>query len=95
MSEKAAKQAAELAAIPDDEIANLRASLISKGDDKSLKQAVVLGKEIARREKPEIDARAAGIKALRDKIVERVKDLAKAGTQDAEDKLVAALNALS
>ena len=56
MSEKAAKQAAELAAIPDDEIANLRATLISKGDDKSLKQAVVLGKEIARREKPEIDA---------------------------------------
>ena len=95
MSEKAAKQAAELAAIPDDEIANLRASLISKGDDKSLKQAVVLGKEIARREKPEIDARAAGIKALRDKLIERVKDLAKAGTADAEDKLIAALNALS
>ena len=95
MSEKAAKQAAELAAIPDDEIANLRATLISKGDDKSLKQAVVLGKEIARREKPEIDARAAGIKALRDKLIERVKDLAKAGTADAEDKLIAALNALS
>ena len=55
----------------------------------------MLGKEIARREKPEIDARAAGIKALRDKLIERVKDLAKAGTQDAEDKLVAALNALS
>ena len=95
MSDKAAKQAAELAAIPDDEIGELRAALIAKGDDKSLKQAVALGKEITRREKPEIDARAAGLKALRDKVIERAKDLAKAGTQDAEDKLIAALNALS
>lgn len=95
MSEAKEKRAAELAAIPDDEIENLRATLISKGDDKSLKQAVALGQEIARRQKPEIDARAAGLKALRDKVIERAKDLAKAGTADAEDKLIFALNALS
>ena len=95
MSEAKEKRAAELAAIPDDEIENLRAALISKGDDKSLKQAVALGQEIKRREKPEIDARAAGLKALRDKVIERAKDLCKAGTADAEDKLIAALNALS
>ena len=95
MSEAKEKRAAELAAIPDDEIENLRATLISKGDDKSLKQAVALGQEITRRQKPEIDARAAEVKAIRDKLIERAKDLAKAGTEDALDKMIRALNALS
>jgi hypothetical protein len=95
MSEKAAKQAEALAKLGDAEIESKRAALIERGDTAAMREALTLSKELDRRAKPEIDARAAGLKALRDKIVERVKDLAKAGTQDAEDKLVAALNALS
>ena len=95
MSEKAAKQAEALAKLSDAEIESKRAALIERGDTAAMREALTLSKELDKRAKPEIDARAASLKALRDKVIERVKDLAKAGTQDAEDKLVAALNALS
>lgn len=95
MSEKAAKQAEAMAALSDDQLEAKRTELIEKGDTKSMREALALSKEIDKRTKPALDARAAGIKALRDKVIERAKDLAKAATPDAEDKLIAALNALS
>ena len=95
MSDKAAKQAEAMAALSNEQIEAKRAELIERGDTSAMREALALSKELDKRAKPEIDARAAGLKALRDKVIERAKDLAKAGTQDAEDKLVAALNALS
>ena len=94
MSDKAAKQAEAMAALTDSQIEAKRAELIDKGDTKSMREALALSKELDKRAKPEIDARQAGLKALRDKVIERAKDLAKAGTQDAEDKLVTALGIL-
>ena len=95
MSEKAAKRAAELAAKSDVQLEAERAELVEKGDSKSMRVATELAREIEKRAKPEIDARAASMKALRDKVIERAKDLCKAGTADAEDRLISALNALS
>lgn len=95
MSEKAAKRAAELAAKSDSQLEAERAALVESGDSKSMRKATELAKEIEKRAKPQIDARAASMKALRDKVIERAKDLCKAGTADAEDRLISALNALS
>ena len=95
MSEKAAKRAAELAAKSDAQLEAERAALVESGDSKSMRKATELAKEIEKRAKPQIDARAASMKALRDKVIERAKDLCKAGTADAEDRLISALNALS
>ena len=95
MSDKAAKQAEAMAALSDAQIEAKRDELIGKGDTSSMREALALSKELDKRAKPELDARAAGLKALRDKVIERAKDLCKAGTADAEDKLIAALNALS
>jgi len=81
------KEIAKLADFSDAELVEKRQSLLSKGDDASVREALKLGKEVKRRNAESVDAEKAQTKALVDKIVTRVKELAKAGTDDANDLL--------
>ena len=95
MAAKRAEQAAKYADQTDGQLIEARAALLAKGDSKSIKSAMEIVKEIERREKPVLDAAATARKAVLDKLVSRAKELAKAGTDDADAKLTAALLALS
>jgi len=91
---KAAKRAEEidkLAAFGDGELLDLRDSHLRKGDSKSIAQAQKLAKELERRNASELDAEKIQRKATADKIIARVKELAKAGTTDADSMLYQAL----
>lgn len=95
MAAKRAEQAAKFAEKSDGELLETRTALLAKGDSKSVKAAMEIVREIERREKPILDAAEAARKAVLDKLVKRAKELAKAGTDDADAKLTAALLALS
>lgn len=95
MAKKRAEQAAKFADKSDGELAEQKAELLAKGDTKSIAQAQAIGKELDRREKPAIDAAQSQRVAIRDKLIARAKDLCKAGTADADEKLIAALQALA
>jgi hypothetical protein len=86
-AEAKAKEVAKLAEFSDAELVEKRQSLLSKGDDASVREALKLGKEVKRRNAESVDAEKAQTKALVDKIVTRVKELAKANTDDANDLL--------
>lgn len=95
MAKKRAEQAAKFADKTDGELIEARAALAAKGDTKSLAQAKLIAKELETREKPAIDAAQALRVQLRDKLITRAKELCKAGTTDADNMLIAALQALS
>lgn len=95
MAKKRAEQIAKFEAKSDGELLEQKAALLAKGDTKSIAQAQAIGKEIDRREKPAIDAAQSARVAVRDKLIARAKDLCKAATADADEKLIAALQALS
>lgn len=95
MAKKRAEQAAKFEAQSDGELLEKRAELAAKGDTKSLAEARIIAKELERREKPAIDAAQSARVAVRDKLIARAKELCKAGTADADEKLIAALQALS
>ena len=95
MAAKRAEQVAKFADKSDGELIETRAALLSKGDSKSVKAAMEIVKEIERREKPVLDAAETARKAVLEQLVKRAKELAKAGTDDADAKLTAALLALS
>jgi len=86
---------AKLAAFGDGELDNLKSVLLARGDAKSVREAQKLIKEIDRRNATELDAAKAQRKALSDKLIARVKELAKAGTDDADELLISALQMLS
>jgi hypothetical protein len=86
-AEAKAKEVAKLAEFSDAELVEKRQSLLSRGDDASVREALKLGKEVKRRNAESLDAEKAQTKALVDKIIARVKDLAKSGTDDANDLL--------
>lgn len=86
-AEAKAKEVAKLADFSDAELVEKRQSLLSRGDDASVREALKLGKEVKRRNADAADAEKAQVKALVDKITARVKELAKAGTDDAIDLL--------
>jgi hypothetical protein len=65
------------------ELEEKRQALRSLDTDASNREADSIKKEIKRRTADAIDAEKAQVTALRDKIVARVKDLAKSGTPDA------------
>jgi hypothetical protein len=94
MAKKRAEQAKVFEAKSDGELLEDKQALLAKGDTKSIAQAQAVAKEIERREKPLLDAEEVGRKAIRDKIIARAKELAKAGTADADAKLTSALLAL-
>lgn len=95
MAKKRAEQAAKFEAKSDGELIEAKADLLAKGDTKSIAQAQTIAKELERREKPSIDAAQSARVAVRDKLIARAKDLCKAGTADADEKLIAALQTLS
>jgi len=70
-------------------------AMLAKGDVKSIKAAQAVAKEIERREKPALEAVVKDCAALRDKLIARAKEVAKLGTDDSVELLIAALSALS
>ena len=94
---KAAAKAAEIAKLAefgDGELTDLKSDLLTKGDAKSLREALKLNKEIERRNATELEAAKAQRKAIADKLIARVKELTKAGTDDADALLISALQLL-
>jgi hypothetical protein len=95
MAKKRAELAAKFADKSDGELLELRSELAAKGDTKSLAQARIIAKELETREKPALDA-AQGLRVqMRDKLIARAKELCKAGTTDADNMLIAALQAVA
>ena len=94
---KAAAKAAEIAKLAefgDGELTDLKSDLLAKGDAKSLREALKLNKEIERRNATDLEAAKAQRKAISDKLIARVKELTKAGTDDADALLISALQLL-
>lgn len=93
-AEQKAKEIEALAEFGDGALLEQKAALLAKGDAKSLREALKLDKELSRRNKDALDVEATHRKAVLDKIISRAKELAKAGTADADAALNAALLAL-
>jgi hypothetical protein len=94
-AEAKAAEIAKLAEFGDGELDDLKSGLLAKGDAKSLREALKLNKEIERRNATELDAAKAQRKAISEKLIARVKELTKAGTDDADALLISALQMLS
>ena len=94
-AEAKAKEVEALAKFTDGELLDQKSDLLAKGDAKSLREALKLDKEVQRRNADAIDKEQAARKMILDTLVKRAKELAKAGTADADAKLTAALLALS
>jgi len=90
-AEAKAKAVAAMAAFSDGDLEDQKADLLAKGDKKSVAQAGKVISEIERRNATEIDAAKAARKAVVDKLMARIKELAKAGTEDADALLISAL----
>ncbi len=83
-AEAEAKRRAEFAKLSGAELENKVDALIAEGTTKSRKEAVKVSAELDKRNKPILDAEQVARKATVDKIVERVRELAKAKTSDAD-----------
>lgn len=94
MAEKRAKLIEKYAPKGTGELEEERKELLSKGDNKSLSIVKEINDEIKRREKPELDEAQKARAVTRDKIIARARELCKAGTADADEKLISALLAL-
>ena len=93
-AEAEAKKRAEFEKLSDAELEEKVDALIAEGTTKSRKEAVKFSAELDKRNKPILDAQEANRKATVDKIIARVKELAKAKTDDADDILFSALSVL-
>jgi hypothetical protein len=91
---KRAEEVAKLAEFGDGELLDLRDAHLRKGDSKSIAQAQKLAKELERRNATALDADKANRKMMVDKIITRVKELGKAGTDDADTLLISVLSML-
>jgi L-asparaginase/Glu-tRNA(Gln) amidotransferase subunit D len=83
-AEAEAKRRAEFEKLSDAQLENKVDALIAEGTTKSRKEAVKVSAELDKRNKPVLDAEQVARKATVDKIVERVRELAKAKTSDAD-----------
>ena len=95
VAKRRAAEAAKYAEKSDGELAELADELVKTGTVAASKERTNVLAEIAKREKPSIDAAQSARVAVRDKLIARAKELCKAGTADADEKLIAALQALS
>jgi hypothetical protein len=93
-AEAKAAEIAKLAEFGDSELDDIKSALLAKGDAKSLREALKLNMEIDRRNATGLDAAKAQRKAISDKLIARVKELTKAGTDDADALLISALQML-
>jgi lysyl-tRNA synthetase class I len=94
MAEKRAKLVEKYAPKSTGELIEEKQALLAKGDNKSLSLVKEINDEVKRREKPELDEQQKARVATRDKIIARARELCKAGTADADEKLISALLAL-
>ena len=94
-AEAKAKEVAKLAEFSDDDLESRKADLLTKGDDKSCTMVKKINAELTRRNAADIAQATAERVAIRDKLIARVKELAKAGTDDADSLLISALQMLS
>jgi hypothetical protein len=83
-AEKKAEEIGKLGEHSDGELLEMKQSLISKGDQKSLREALKLGKEVERRNADAISSETEARKMMVSKIITRAKELGKAGTEDAD-----------
>ena len=83
-AEAEAKRRAEFEKLSDAELTEKVETLIRKGDTKSIKEATRINAELDKRNKPVLDAEQVARKATVEKIIERVRELAKAKTSDAD-----------
>jgi len=82
--EAEAKRRAEFEKLTDAQLENKVDALTAEGTTKSRKEAARVSAELDKRNKPVLDAEQVARKATVDKIVERVRELAKAKTSDAD-----------
>ena len=83
-AEAEAKRRAEFAKLSDAELTEKAEALVRKGDTKSFKEAAKISAELDKRNKPVLDAEQVARQAVVDKIIKRVRDVAKAKTADAD-----------
>jgi hypothetical protein len=83
-AEAEAKRRAEFEKLSDVELVNKVEALVAQGSKSAMTQAAKVTAEIEKRNKPILDAEQVARKATVDKIVERVRELAKAKTSDAD-----------
>ena len=83
-AEAEAKRRAEFAKLSDAELQEKAETLVRKGDTKSFKEAAKISAELDKRNKPVLDAEQVARQAVVDKVIKRVRDLAKAKTSDAD-----------
>lgn len=95
MAEKRAKLIEKYASDSKEDLAKQKADALAKGDNESLRIVKEINDEVKRREKPELDAEQKARVAVRDKLIARARELCKAGTPDADEKLISALQACS
>ena len=90
-AEAKAKQIAAFEALDDDALEDAKADLLGKGDQSSLRKALTIGKELDRRNADSIKGESEQRKLMVSKITTRIKELAKAGTDDADNLLASVL----
>ena len=83
-AEAEAKRVAEFGELSDAELENKVDALVAQGSKSAMAQATKVTAELEKRQKPLLDAQQVARKATVDKIVERVRELAKAKTADAD-----------
>jgi hypothetical protein len=86
-AEKKAELIAKLAEFDDCAIEEKKAELIAQGTVKALKEAQVITAEIDRRNADVLEVERVRRKATGEAIIKRVRELVKAGTNDADDIL--------
>ena len=86
-AEAEAKRRAEFEKLSDTELENKVDALVAQGSKSAMVQATKVTAELEKRQKPILDAEQVARKATVDKIVERVRELAKAKTADADAML--------
>lgn len=86
-AEAEAKRRAEFEKLTDNDLQAKVDELVSVGSKAAMAQATKVAAEIEKRNKPILDAEQTARKATVDKIIERVRVLAKAKTDDADDLL--------
>lgn len=95
MAEKRAKLVEKYASDSKEDLEKQKADALAKGDNESLKIVREINDEVKRREKPQLDAEQKARVAVRDKLIARARELCKACTPDADEKLISALQALA
>jgi hypothetical protein len=83
-AEAEAKRRAEFEKLSDAELENKVDALVAQGSKSAMAQATKVTAELEKRQKPILDAEQVARKATVDKIVERVRELAKAKTADSD-----------